>query len=454
MNSSAISITQERGLDEQTREGLSLLRPPPKPRGYEHESQQLKNTMRDQRHQGGGDRAGKNRGDIVQGEAGNNGSTVASRPYQGRERRRADADDGRGLDPRQQRRARQRQHHLEKHLPAVQAERARVLQMDGVHRANAGEGVEHHRQQAVQAQRGQGGLGADAEYRNEKAQQRERRHRLNDRARQQDCLSGGVKTHRGHAERYADEHGEQQRYADQPQMLPGPARHLMQPSFRRRRFSAQKLRGYLVEGDFLNVGLRIHVEHGLFADPAFEPEKRLPLRRFLSDERLSRDPDRLIDGKIIVIVLEQLQIELFYFRIRRVDVDQIDRILIDGLKAQRMFHAVDFLRIEAQVITLDQSGIAVLSIHEFVAERGLHSGFDGNQVADRVQLVLFRILFFHRERVGIVESERAGNGQAHSGQSLPDLIEGLQIRALENGLRQSSAVIRVHVDRTALQCLE
>src|ERR1700736_2175272 len=113
--------------------------------------------------------------------------------------------------------------------------------------------------------------------------------------------------------------------------------NLVQPSARSRSLSPEKLRGYFTEADFLNVGLRIHVEHGLFADLAFESEKRLPLARMLVHERLSRHPNRLIHGKIMVIVLEQSQMELLYFCVRRIDIDQIDGILIDRLKAQGMF---------------------------------------------------------------------------------------------------------------------
>src|SRR5258708_876828 len=151
-------------------------------------------------------------------------------------------------------------------------------------------------------------------------------------------------------------------------MLLRAACNLVQPSMRIRSRRPEKLRGYFGKIDLLNVGLRIHVEHGLFADLALEPAERLPFARMLLHEGFSRHPDRLIHRKIIVIVLEQSQTELLYFRIGRIHVDQIDGILIDRLEAQGMLHAIDLLRIECEMIVVDQPRVPVLSIHELVAE--------------------------------------------------------------------------------------
>src|SRR5450755_4402711 len=109
-----------------------------------------------------------------------------------------------------------------------------------------------------------------------------------------------MEAHRQNAERYSDQHRKEQRHSDQPQMLLGTARHLVQPSLRFRRRRSEKLRGNFAEADFLNIGLRIHIEHGLFTDLALETLERLPLLRMLVHESLPRHPYRLIHGEEVV----------------------------------------------------------------------------------------------------------------------------------------------------------
>src|ERR1700734_2300731 len=106
------------------------------------------------------------------------------------------------------------------------------------------------------------------------------------------------------------------------------------------------------------------------------------------------------------------------------------------------------------MVAVDQSGIAVLAIHELVAEPRPQARLEGNQIPDGVQVVLFREGLFHRQRVGVVESERVRNGEAHGRKGLPDVLYGLEVGLLENGLRQGPGVVRVHIDGAALQCLE
>src|SRR5580700_8019738 len=71
-----------------------------------------------------------------------------------------------------------------------------------------------------------------------------------------------------------------------------------------------------------------------------------------------------------------------------------------------------------------------------------------------MQIVLFREALLHRQRVGIVETERVGNGEAHGLEGLADVLDGLEVGLLENGFRQGPGVVRVHIDGAALQRLE
>src|SRR5271168_4896194 len=224
-----ISVARPRSTD------LALLA---QPGGDEQEVQHFKQAVGDERHEGGGHRPGQYGGDVVERESGDDGCTVAAGSDQGRQRRRTDADDGGGFYPREHRGARERQYDAEKHLPAHQSKGAGIFHMLRLHGAHAGEGIQHHGQQAVQAQRGRRRFGADAEQGNEKAQQRQRRHRLNQRADDQNRLSGGMKPRRRHAQRDADQNRKQQRHAYQPEMFARAPQDVALPALRARRFGS------------------------------------------------------------------------------------------------------------------------------------------------------------------------------------------------------------------------
>ena len=61
---------------------------------------------------------------------------------------------------------------------------------------------------------------------------------------------------------------------------------------------------------------------------------------------------------------------------------------------------------------------------------------------------------FTAKRIGVVEPQGLRHHQTHLRERPPNLIDRLQVRALQNGFGQGSGVIRIHIDRAALQRLE
>ncbi len=105
-------------------------------------------------------------------------------------------------------------------------------------------------------------------------------------------------------------------------------------------------------------------------------------------EVLPRHPDRLIDGEVGAIIIEHAQIEFADLRIRRIHVDDIHRVLIDGLVGEAVLHAVDVRGRQREVVRRGQPRPAVCAIHELVTEGGPHGCLQTRQVADGAQVVL------------------------------------------------------------------
>ena len=130
--------------------------------------------VRRPRHQRRGNGTGEDGRHVIEGQPGDDRDPIAAGAHQRRQSRRTDTDDGGGADTREQRGTGKRQYDVPEDLAGRQSKRPRILQVPRINAANAGKGVEHHRQQTVETQRRQCRLGADTEYRNEKAQQRQR----------------------------------------------------------------------------------------------------------------------------------------------------------------------------------------------------------------------------------------------------------------------------------------
>ena len=204
--------------------------------------------------------------------------------------------------------------------------------MQRIDAAHAREGVQDDRQQAVQTQRRQRGLLTHAEHRNQKAQQRERRNGLHQRAHDEDALPRRVKLHRHDAERDADDEREQQRHSHEPQMFARALPDFLRCALRLRRRYAKELRGDLSRA--LLVGFRpcVHVAHGLLADGPLRLGQDAPLFGVPVHELFAGNPNGLIDGKVMPIILENAQIESLDLGVGRVHVDHVDRAVGDRLE--------------------------------------------------------------------------------------------------------------------------
>ena len=205
---------------------------------------------------------------------------------------------------------------------------------------------------------------------------------MNERAQDEDGLARGVKANGSHPQGDADQNGKQQRYADQPQVLSRALKNTAFQTLRTRRLGPQMLRGNFCEAQVLNVGLRVHVDHGLRADRILQREQRLPFARMPLGKGFACHPNRLVHRKISAIVLEHPQAGFLDLRIGGIQVDQVHCAVIDRLIGEAVLHAVYVLRREMQMITCGHPLKAVLAIHEFVAECGTDTGLDARQIAD------------------------------------------------------------------------
>ena len=76
------------------------------------------------------------------------------------------------------------------------------------------------------------------------------------------------------------------------------------------------------------------------------------------------------------------------------------------------------------------------------------------KIADGTQLVPLGEGLLDGQGIGVIESQRPGHHQIHREQRLLNGLEGFQVWAFEDGLRQRAGIIRVHIDRAALQGFE
>ena len=119
-----------------------------------------------------------------------------------------------------------------------------------------------------------------------------------------------------------------------------------------------------------------------------------------------------------------------------------------------MLHAIDLALIELQLIATHHPGIAILAIHEFIAERNPGQGLHPRKIADGAQLVLRGEAVRDRDGVSVVESQRSGNHQSQRAQGPTDFLHRFQLRLLEDGFGQRAGVIGVDIDGAAFQRLE
>src|SRR6185369_16430729 len=126
----------------------------------------------------GGNGAGEDGGDVIEGEAADDERAVATAADEGGEGGGADGPDGGGLDAGQDAHRRQRELDAGQATPAGQAEDVGDLQQLAIERRQTGGRAAHDRQQRVEEQGDEGGQRTDAEQRDHEAEQRQGRDRL------------------------------------------------------------------------------------------------------------------------------------------------------------------------------------------------------------------------------------------------------------------------------------
>ena len=113
---------------------------------------------------------------------------------------------------------------------------------------------------------------------------------------------------------------------------------------RARSFRTQELGGNFGEAHMLNVGLRVHVDHGRRTDRPLQFYKRSPGARVLFGKGAARHPHRLIHGKVAPIILEHPQFGFLDLGVGGIQIDQVHRAIVDRLESEAVLHAIDPLR--------------------------------------------------------------------------------------------------------------
>ena len=123
-------------------------------------------------------------------------------------------------------------------------------------------------------------------------------------------------------------------------------------------------------------------------------------------------------------VIERRQVERVDQRARGVAGDYIHLFVRQCPVDERKVHGAR-LRSESQPVGPAQAGIPIVTLQKLVAESRRPASCHRLQVIDRVQAECACVLRPHQDGEGVVEAERAQNGQAASSVQLARPREGL-----------------------------
>ena len=142
-----------------------------------------------------------------------------------------------------------------------------------------------------------------------------------------------------------------------------------------------------------------------------KPLERPPDLGVTKEGRRTDDRHRVVRRKVVTIVLERGQVKRVNECARRVARNDVHLLLRKRTVNQRQIHATR-LAPELEPVCLDEPRIAVIALQEFVAEARSPSRRHRFQIVDRAQAESLRIVAANEDREGVVEPERARDGQA------------------------------------------
>ena len=147
------------------------------------------------------------------------------------------------------------------------------------------------------------------------------------------------------------------------------------------------------------------------------------------------------------VVFQHGQTELGDLRIGGVDVDDVDLALVQGFIGNAVIEADRLLR---QSIALCHARPAIGAADEFMGQTELHAGLF-LQVAQRADAALLRGRLFHRQRIGVVESQRYCNAQSKRCQLAVDDIDRCGFGVLQDFGVDGTEIFGVQIDAAGFQ---
>ena len=322
--------------------------------------------------------------------------------------------------------------------------------------------VAHERQQAVEKERRDRRLRADAEYvgaprfawpghRHEQDEQRQRRDREDDADGGEDHLAGPRVPRRRDPQRHRHDDREDHRDDDEVQVFAKQPQLPLRERFCRGRRNPEEGGRDGRLGLAVDLDPPVHVDHACLVDRAGE---RLQRRGHLRRPLLQRGPvehDRVVLREVAEVVFEHPEAVIDNLGVGRIQVSGVDHPL--GKRSQRevVVHSPDVgLR---QSVAVAERRPAVAAIHELVAEAETQIRVLP-QVGDRRQAQLVGGLRPYADGVGVVEAQRPRHPQATRGQGFAEVVVGSDALGRQNLLGDRAGVLRVGVDLPELDGVE
>ncbi len=317
--------------------------------------------------------------------------------------------------------------------------------------------IAHDGQQRIQEQRDQRWHGADgAEQRDEEGEQCERRDRLDDADRAEYGLGHGFYPAGKNSQRDADDDARRKRDEHEYQVLVreapeiGTEQYGEEFSFRlgfRFEIGTQKSR-CLCKTPALQLGGSVQADHGLLIDAPLQllqlrPCLGKPLRHVEAVEQ-----HRIVAREVLAIVFEHAQLVALDFRVRGVDVHDVDPARRDRFIREAVVQARR--RRERDGVGGFQPRPAIGAADEFLRQAELQARLP-REIGQRADAEPLRRLFAHSQRIAVIETERHRGAQAERRERALQLRDARIAVELQDFLRDGAGVFRIEIDRTRFE---
>ncbi|KWT72685.1 hypothetical protein APY03_5998 [Variovorax sp. WDL1] len=211
----------------------------------------------------------------------------------------------------------------------------------------------------------------------------------------------------------------------------------------------QKIARDHVEGDALQLGTRVHRDHGALVDAAFEFLQRGPGGRPARGDVEPVQHHCVVAREVAAVVGQHAQAEVVDLGVGGVDVDDVDLLRRDRVVSQAMVQPGGLLR---EAVARGQALPAIGAADEFVGQAQPQIGM-ARQVAEGANAEPIGIGRAHGERVAVVEAQRNRDAEAERCERGVHRLGRHGLRVLEDLQRHRAGVFGVQIDAARAQGL-